>query len=515
MGSLVAGDGQADGHPWRALAVCLVGGGMVLLDVSIVNVALPSIRQGLGAPQSALQWVLSGYALAFGLALVPAGRLGDAFGRRRLFVLGLALFTVCSVLCGSAQSASWLALARVAQGLSGGTLTPQITAVIQQLFQGKDRGKAFGLYGSVIGLSTAVGPLLGGSLIQLFGQQSGWRWVFFVNLPVGVVLLPLALRLLPGRDPDSRREREQLDPVGVIMLGLGLVVFLLPLVEEQQWSGRGKWLLIPLALAILAGFIGWEFRYARTKYSLIPLMLLAKRSYAFGLGIALLYFAGFTPLFFVFTLYLQLGLHYSPLLAGLATIPFALGGAATASLAGRSALRFGRPLVAAGLFLVCVALLVTRWASSVAPDNHTGWVTAIPLLLGGVGGGMVISPNQTLTLSEVPERRAGSAGGLLQTAQRVGAAVGIAAVGSVFFAQLGTTIQRSASQGGRGGPAAALPYALAFQHAIVVAAAFVALALVLAVVDIMVDRGRRGEDRAAQDTREAGSGAQRQQARAR
>jgi EmrB/QacA subfamily drug resistance transporter len=487
-------------HPWRALTICLVGGGMVLLDVSIVNVALPSIRAGLGASESALQWVLSGYALTFGLALVPAGRLGDVLGRRRMFLIGLALFTACSAVCGLAQSSTWLALARLAQGLSGGALTPQISAVIQQMFRGQQRGKAFGIYGSVIGISTAIGPLLGGALIELFGQREGWRWVFYVNVPVGLLLFPLAAKLLPAPRPLGDGRREELDPVGVVLLGLGVVLLLLPLVQEQQWHGGAKWLLVPVALLVLAGFVGWELRYARTRHSLVPLPLFRLRSYGFGIGIAACYFAGFTPLFFALTLYLQIGLHYSPLLAGLATLPFALGSAVSANLSGRVALRFGRPLVAAGLALVAVGLLAARFAVAAVPSGHTGWATALPLFLGGVGGGMVISPNQTFTLSEVPERRAGTAGGLLQTGQRIGAAIGIAAVGSVFFAQLGGMAGKDTTR-----------YPHAFQVGITVASCFVLLALVIALIDVVVDHRISGGSAEPQSPRPAmqnASGAQ-------
>jgi EmrB/QacA subfamily drug resistance transporter len=505
--SAPSGPGEQFPHPWRALAICLVGGGMVLLDVSIVNVALPSIRSGLSASESALQWVLSGYALTFGLALVPAGRLGDVLGRRRMFLIGLALFTICSAVCGLAQSSSWLAVARLAQGLSGGALTPQISAVIQQVFRGQQRGKAFGIYGSVIGISTAIGPLLGGLLIELFGQREGWRWVFYVNLPVGVLLLPLAARLLPPR-PARPGRREELDPVGVLLLGAGVVLLLLPLVQEQQWHGSAKWLLVPAALLMLAGFVGWELRYARSRHSLVPLPLFRLRSYAFGTAIATGYFAGFTPLFFVLTLYLQIGLHYSPLLAGLTTMPFALGSAASANLSGRVALRFGRPMVALGLVLVGIGLVATRFAVTEVPTGHTDWATALPLFLAGVGGGMVISPNQTFTLSEVPERRAGTAGGLLQTGQRIGSAIGIAVVGSVFFAQLG---------GVAGGRQSSAHYAHAFEVGIEVAACLVLLALLIALVDVAVDRrigraehgGTEGDERAGDRLAPAAGGQRR------
>jgi EmrB/QacA subfamily drug resistance transporter len=446
---------------------------MVLLDISIVNVALPSIRTGLGASQSELQWVVSGYALTFGLLLVPAGRIGDVRGRRTMFVVALGLFTLSSLACGLAPGALFLVIARLVQGLAGGLLTPQISALIQQLFSGRERGTAFGLFGTVVGVSTAVGPLLGGALIQAFGTDTGWRWVFFINLPIGLIAMPLAWRLLPPHEPDGRR-RHDYDPVGVGLLGAGIVVLLLPLVNEQQWNGHAKWLLIPVAVGLLAAFVAWEFRYTRRdKEPLVDLGLFRLRSWSFGSSMITLFFAGFTPLFFVFTLYLQIGLRYTALQAGLAITPFAVGSAVAAALGGKVVHRFGRSLVALGLVLVAVGFVGALIAVHLVPDNGTGWATLAPLLVGGLGTGLVISPNQTLTLSEVPVRRAGTAGGLLQVGQRIGAAIGIAAVGSVFFA-------RVASSHG--------DFASAFQHGILVATAFVVAALVLAVVDVVVDR---------------------------
>lgn len=184
---------------WKALAVCLVVGFMTLLDVSIVNVALPSIQRGLGASSADLSWVVSGYALTFGLALVPAGRIGDARGRKTSFLVGLTLFTLASAGCGLSQSSSELVMSRLIQGIAGGILSPQVSGLIQLLFRGKERGRAFGMYGAVVGISTAVGPLLGGLLIQAAGEDTGWRWVFFVNLPIGACTFVAALRLLPVR----------------------------------------------------------------------------------------------------------------------------------------------------------------------------------------------------------------------------------------------------------------------------------------------------------------------------
>jgi EmrB/QacA subfamily drug resistance transporter len=478
---------EPDPRRWKALAVCLVGGFMVLLDVSIVNVALPSIRTGLGATSSDLQWVVSGYALTFGLLLVPAGRIGDARGRRSMFILALVLFTLASLACGLAQGSMWLIVARLIQGLAGGMLTPQISAVIQQLFQGEERGTAFGLFGATVGVSTAIGPLLGGVLIALFGADHGWRYVFFINLPIGLALIPFAWRLLPRPDEEQQRGHDY-DPVGVGLLGAGIVVLLLPLVEEQQWHGAQKWLLVPVAVALLAVFVVWEVSYAgRGKEPLVDLALFRLRSYSAGVGLITMFFAGFTPLFFIFTLYLQIGLQYSALQAGLAITPFALGSAVSAALGGRVVTRIGRALVAAGLVLVLAGFLGTLLAVHLVPTHGTGWATLAPLVVGGVGSGLVIAPNQALTLAEVPVRRAGTAGGLLQVGQRIGAAVGIAAVASVFFARVTAT---------RGN------FASAYTHALFVAIGFVVVALVLAVVDVVA--GRRPDVRVPEETPAAG-----------
>jgi EmrB/QacA subfamily drug resistance transporter len=458
---------------WPALAVCLTASFMTLLDVSIVNVALPSIRTGLGASQSGLQWVLSGYALTFGLALVPAGRLGDVRGRRAVFLTGLVLFTATSALAGAAQSETWLITARLLQGAAGGVLVPQVSGFIQQMFRGAQRGRAFGLLGATVGVSTAVGPLLGGVLIQAFGTHEGWRWVFYVNLPIGLAALPLAHRLLPAppeREPGRRRRRSDLDPLGVLLLGAGTVTLLLPFVQEQQWSGPRKWLLVPLALLILAGFAWWERRYANGHEPLVDLMLFRQRSFGLGVLLSLVYFAGFTAIFFILTLYLQSGKGYTALEAGLSIMPFALGSGASAAVGGRVVTRIGRPLVAAGLVLVIIGLLGAALAVHLDTTRSIGFVAAAPLLLAGIGSGLVISPNQTLTLSEVPVVRAGSAGGVLQTAQRIGSAAGIAAVGSVFFTRVG-----------HGRP----DWSGGFELGVLTATGLAGLALVVALADIV------------------------------
>ena len=466
-----------DPKRWKALTVCLVVGFMALLDVSIVNVALPSIERGLGASESALSWVVSGYALTFGLVLVPSGRLGDAYGRRTAFLAGLVLFTVASAACGLARNPGWLVAARLVQGAAGGLLNPQISGMIQQLFRGHERGKAFGLLGTVIGISTAVGPLTGGLLIQAFGADEGWRWVFFVNLPIGVLAFFLALRLVPAScAARDTAHRQSLDPVGVLLLGAGVLAVMLPLVEEREWEGAAKWLLVPLGAVLVVLFLLWERAYARRgRAPLVDLALFHNRAYSLGALLGLLYFAGFTTIFFIYTLFLQNGMGYSALQAGLALTPFAVGSAASAAVGGRYVTRVGRPIIAAGLVLVTVGLAATFFVVGAVHGTGVGWALLAPLLVAGVGSGLVIAPNQTLALTDVPVAQGGTAGGVLQTGQRVGSAAGIAAVGAVFFARVAATHDWSE----------------ALDYGVLTALAFVLAALLVALLDVAYERRRR------------------------
>ncbi len=443
-----AGDAP-DPRRWQALGVCLVAGFMTLLDVSIVNVALPSIRRGLDATDTQLQYVLVGYALALGLVLVPAGRLGDARGRRRAFVLAVTLFTAGSAACGLAPTAGLLVAARVAQGLGGGLLQPQVSGLIQQLFSGAERGRAFGLFGGTVGLSTAAGPLVGGLILTVVGGDDAWRWVFLVNVPIGAVAVVLALRLLPA---DATTRPGRFDPVGTVLLAGALAGLLLPVLERGAMPPLPAVASAVGGVGLLAVFVRWEQRLAgRGGAPVLDLSLLGRPRYRAGLVTGSLYFAGFTSIFFVLTLYLQTGLGYTPLQAGLAQTPFAIGGAVAAPLAGRAVTRVGRRLVVVGLVAVLVGLLAALAVVLALPataEGATGWALALPLLVAGAGGGMVISPNVTLTLAEVPVGGAGSGGGVLQTVQRVGSAAGIAAVGAVFFVVLGEDRWRLAFTGG-------------------------------------------------------------------
>ncbi|WP_328551442.1 MULTISPECIES: MFS transporter [unclassified Streptomyces] len=474
-----------DNRRWKALAVCLTAGFISLLDTSIVNVALPSMEHGLAASEAAQSWVVSGYALTFGLVLVPAGRLGDMRGRRQAFLVGLALFTLASGACGLAPSASWLVLFRLIQGTAAGMVAPQTSGLIQQMFQGAERAKAFGLLGSVIGISTAAGPLVGGVLIDAVGTDDGWRWVFFVNLPIGVAAFVAGLRLLP-RFPASTGKREQFDAFGVLLLGAAVLALMLPLVQEQQWTGRLKWALLPVAALLLAAFWAWERRQGRRGQApLVDLNLFSLRSFTLGSLISLTYFAGFTTVFFVYSLFLQNTAGYSALAAGVSVLPFAAASAVGAAIGGRLVMRHGRKLVVFGLLAVVVGLLGVVVAVQLAPLQNAGWATALPMVVAGIGSGLTVSPNTTLTLTRVPVQRAGAAGGVLQTGQRIGSAAGIAVVGAVYFAH----------QAAHGRSVTAI------QLGLLTAVGMSVIALLLAVADLRVRQAHPETERAAETPR--------------
>lgn len=427
---------EPDPHRWRALWVTLVAGFMSLLDVTIVAVALPTVQRDLHASPAQVQWVVSGYALAFALALVTAGRLGDALDRRRIFLLALSGFVICSAACGAAPDITLLVVARLAQGLAAGFMAPQNSALIQQMFRGAERGRAFGLFGSTVGISSAVGPLIGGAILALASGPQGWRWIFYVNVPIGVLAVLLGRRLLPRT---HRSERGRVDTAGVLLLGLGVLALMFPLVQADSGGLSRLWWLFPAGAVLLVVFTRRQHRLvARGAQPLLdPRLFTTVRGYAVGAGIGTLYFIGFSGVWLVFALFYQHGLGFSPLRSGLAVTPFALGSAGAAVVAGRLVERFGRLLTVCGLAGVVVGLGGTALLLRFAPLGIAPWVAAPVLFLGGVGGGFVVSPNITMTLRDVPVRMAGAAGGALQTGQRLGAALGTAALPGLFYLVLG------------------------------------------------------------------------------
>jgi EmrB/QacA subfamily drug resistance transporter len=476
---------EPDPRRWKALAVSLTAGFMGLLDVSIVNVALPSMQSGLHASSGGIRWVVSGYALAFGLVLVTGGRLGDAFGRRNMFLGALAAFVLTSALAGAAPDETTLVLARLAQGVAAGMLTPQNTGLIQDLFRGAERGRAFGMFGAVVGISTAVGPILGGFIIAVFGAQDGWRWVFYVNVPIGVLAFALALRLLPRSEKKQLKISSEIDFVGIVLLAVAVLGVLLPVVDADQGGLKRMWWLFIVAVVFGVAFVRWEHSVVRRGRSplLDTRLFTGTPGYAAGAAVGALYFCGFAGIWLVFAMYFQQGLGYSPLQSGLSVTPFALGSAVSAAVAGRLVPRFGRRLTVTGLGMVAAGLLAVALLAELVPPSASGWAFALPLVFAGVGGGMVISPNTTLTLECVPVRMAGVAGGALQTGQRIGTAIGTAVLASVFGMVLG-----------RG-------YPVALTVALGCAAVLTCGALALAVAELRARRHRASEeDRKARET---------------
>jgi EmrB/QacA subfamily drug resistance transporter len=463
------------GHPmrWRALAVSQLAAFMALLDVSIVNVALPSIERGLNVSAGTVQWVVSGYALTFGLALVPAGRLGDALGRRRMFLIALSAFVLTSALTGAAPTIGLLIAARLLQGVAGGMLVPQNSGLIQELFEGAERGKAFGILGATIGLATATGPVVGGLIIALVGGPDAWRWVFYVNVPIGLVALLLAARLVPAGSGGSLRDTH-LDVVGSLLLGGGVLCLLLPLVEAEAGGLGQDWWLLVAAVLLLAAFVWWEFRTVRHgRQPLLDPRLAHTSGYAAGSLIGLVYFIGFTGIWLVLALFFQDGLGYSPLRSGLAVTPFALGVAVSAVIAGRLVTRLGRVLTVAGLIATAAGLVTTALLLRHVGGDAAAWAAAGPLLVAGLGGGMVTSPNITLSLEHVPVRMAGAAGGALQTAQRIGGAIGTAVLATIFY----QVLTQSAHD-----------YPTAASDALLYASGLMLLALLIAIIDLVRHR---------------------------
>lgn len=522
----------SDARRWQALGVCLVALFMTLLDVSVVNVALPSIGRSTGAGPSQLQWVVSGYVLAFGLVPVLAGRLGDDRGRRTMFLIGVAGFVVSSAATGLAPTPAILLVSRFVQGLAGGLINPQVAGFIQDLFQGAKRARAFGTLGTTVGVATALGPVIGGGLIGLGGPEFGWRLVFFVNIPIGLLAIVLGRRLLPPPPPRSPGRGRPLDLVGVSMLGLATFLVLFPAVEYDSYRDARLGLLVVPAVLLLLGFLRWERRMAaRQRFPLVDPALFRVRSYTAGVLLALIYFCSFTGLPLVLSLYFQFGLGYSALHSGLSVAAFAVGSALSATISGRLVPRFGRRLIVMALSLFAVGITVLEVLARLGGLGSGGLAgradlaLAPGLFLAGLGGGGVITPNQAISLSEVDARGGSTAAGALQTAQRIGSAIGSAVVGAMFFATLAAASGGGARAGGSGGSpgagsggsggggiASRLPshdvgrYDLALANSLLVALGFVLLALLVAVLDVRSGTAHAGNGSAGGVSRAAKPG---------
>ncbi|NWL10428.1 MFS transporter [Paenarthrobacter nitroguajacolicus] len=422
-------------QPWLILSVTLVGSAMSLLNSTIVNVALPSIRTSLAASDSALAWVVSGWALAFGLSLIPAGRLGDRIGHKWIFFVGVLLFTASSIASGFAQNETQLIIFRVVQGLAGGLFFSTTTVYIQLLFSGRAKGTAFGIMGAVIGVASAVGPLVGGLLIQAAGGADGWRLVFFINAPLGLIALIGTLLFVPN-DVGDRATGEGLDLFGLTLLSVGLVAILVPLIEGQfeGWP-TWTWASAVAGVIVLVLFVIWEQRVdVRGKLALVPPRLFRHPAFSAGSVLALLFFAAFVSIFYVLALLWQAGLGFTAFDTGLLSVPFAVGSIAGSAASGRLAHSLGRGVLLVGTAAVTVGLgwisvdLLVQHA-----ENINAWALAAPLLLAGIGSGMFIAPNSQFIVATVKPSETGAASAVTATMQRLGTALGLALVASVFY----------------------------------------------------------------------------------
>jgi EmrB/QacA subfamily drug resistance transporter len=426
------------GHPrrWLILFIVLAVECMDLLDGTIVNVAAPSIRADLGSSTTALQWIVGGYALAMAVGLVVGGRLGDLYGPRRLFVLGTVGFTVCSLLCGLAPSSGALVVLRLAQGLAAALMIPQGFGIIRAAFPTEELPKAFGLFGPVIGLSAVLGPIVGGALVgaDLFGTE--WRMVFLVNLPLGLLATAGGVLVLPGSGGGAVRS---LDAVGAALVALAAGLLLYPLVQGRD-AGWPAWMFAMMAASVvLLGLFGWHERRRERdgRDPLITTSIFKARAYTSGVIVLVIFFGGMIGLMLAFTLYLQLGLGFSPIHAGLSLVPQSLGMAVGAGLGGALLVpRFGRHVLHTGFVVMIAGTLALLAVVHGQGLDATTLQLAAPQLLAGIGTGLVVAPLFSFIIAGVADAEVGSASGVLNALQQLGSAVGVAVLGTIFFSTL-------------------------------------------------------------------------------
>jgi MFS family permease len=420
-------------HRWLVLTVVLVAEVMDLLDATIVNVGGPELAQELGATPTELQWVIGGYALALGSGLILGGRLGDRFGRRQMFLFGLIGFTLASLACALAPTVGALIVLRFVQGFLGAMLLPQGFGLIRDAFPPAEFGKAFAAYGPAFGLGGILGPVIGGFLIQANIFDLGWRAVFLVNVPIGIIATVISIRFLQRTTADKSIKIDVFGAL-LVMVASGLLVY--PLIQGQE-AGWPFWTYLMLAGSV-AGFLLFarlEFNARKKgKTSLIDPTIFKNRGYTLGLAGLGVYFAGFTGVYLILTLFLQFGENFTSAQAGLGNIPIALGSAIggivsgaflSEKIGGRFTLQIG-----AAVQLVGVVLL---WFALPSIADFSIWQLVPGLVISGIGTGLIAAPIFDTILSTVEPQQSGSASGVMSAVQSVFSSVGVAIFGTVFF----------------------------------------------------------------------------------
>lgn len=430
-----------------AVSVLLVALFMDLMDVTIVNVALPAIQQDLGATPEHLEWIVSGYLLGLAALLITGGRLGDIFGRRRVFVIGITGFTAASLLAGLAPTAESLVGFRAVQGLFAGVMVPQVLSIIQAMFAPRERAAVYGITGAITGLAAVAGPLIGGALVTSDAFGIGWRSIFMINVPIGMVLIVSALIVTPE---SKSVHRLRLDVRGVLLAMAGVLALVYPLVEGRR-LGWPLWTfgLMALSPVFLALFVGQQRRRsAASRAPLLPMRLFRDRGFSAGMIVQLAFQAGVASFFLILTLYLQSGLGFSAWQAGLAVFPFSIGAVIGSSFAVPLTDKLGKLLVSAGATLQAAGV---GWSIAIVGDRADVLAISdliLPMGIAGIGLGVLVVPLLDVALATVPVDDAGSASGALTTFQQIGAAIGIAVVGAVFFGSIGTEFNPAALREG-------------------------------------------------------------------
>lgn len=422
-------------NPWVAAVVLLLGNFMNLIDVTIVNVALPSIRENLNATSAEVEWVAAAYVLAFAAALLPFGRFGDMLGRKKLFLMGVGLFTLASALCGFASDMQMLIVSRVIQGIGGAMMVPQVMAIIHVMFPPEEKAKAFALAGIVVSLGSVTGPLLGGALITANIWGLDWRPIFLVNLPIGLLVILFGMRLIPPIKSDARMT---IDWLGMVLFALTITMIVLPVIEGAL-LGWPWWCVALLvgALPVAIWFVWRQVALDRAgKTQLLPVSLMRSVSYMSGVLIVLLHFSAIPGMFLVFAIYLQTGFGLDPWQSGMATAPFPLGVMLGSYVTGRFGIRWMVLRMGIGAAVMCSGMLLLRHMAGHPPVPFTAWAFAPALAIGGFGAGLAISPLFQMVLGTVQARDAGAGAGAMQAFQQVGAAIGIAITSSLFFVHL-------------------------------------------------------------------------------
>ncbi|MFJ9059791.1 MFS transporter [Streptomyces sp. NPDC102409] len=427
----------ADRRRWFALAIVMTAAFMDLVDVTIVNIAIPSITRDTGASFTSIQWITAGYALAFAAGLITGGRLGDIHGRKRLFLIGIGGFTIASALCGFAVNPEMLVASRILQGGMAALMVPQVLSIVHATFPAHERGKVFGLFGAIVGLGAVSGPLLGALLTEwnLFGLE--WRPIFLINLPVGIAGLVLGRKFIT----ESRAPRAlRLDLTGVALVTLGLLMLLYPLTRGRElgWPLWGH-LSMAASLLVFAVLVVFERgKASRDGSPLIELSLFRVKSFAAGTVVQLTFGIALGIFFLVWTLYLQMGLGWSALKAGTTGIPFSVAVSCAAGISVQKLVpRFGRKVLQAGALLMVAGLLLYIGEAGRYGQGISPWQMALPLVVMGVGMGLIVAPLTDTVLSGVPKEHSGSASGLINTFQQMGTALGLGLVSVVFFGAVG------------------------------------------------------------------------------